>query len=102
MKQDLPIKEVEVIKLTVNGEEDYHIKPSNAAYRFYRSVKIPAKLFENYIKSRSAMLDYRKQIRSYFKPVTDKPFTIGKNIRPGDVHHFNDDGSVTITPKEEL
>ena len=70
---------VEVIKITENGEEHYHIKPSNSKYRFYKTASIPIKLFETYVKNRSKMMFSRLLIKTYFESLKDKPMFVQKN-----------------------
>lgn len=77
MKENTP-EYVEVIKITENGEEHYHIKPSNGKYRFYKTASVPIKLFETYVKNRSKMMFSRLLIKTYFEPLKDKPMHISK------------------------
>lgn len=93
---------IEVIKTVENGEEHYHLRPASEKYQFYKSAKVPKTLFEEYLHHRGLMLDFRKQLRFYFKPLKEKPMRIEKNhVNEGEVHKFNEDGSVTVIDSKE-
>ncbi len=70
---------VEVIKITENGEQHYHLKPANGKYRFYKTALIPKGLFKSYVKNRSKMMFSRTLISTYFEPLKDKPMYVAKN-----------------------
>ena len=79
------------------GEENYHLKPQAD----YRTRKIPKRLFDLYVERRSEFLDLRRRIKRYFKPIKDKPMYVAKyHVNEGETHHFNEDGSVTVTKND--
>lgn len=87
---------VEVIRTTDDGEEIFNRKP-NDKYDFYQTAQVLKELFFSYLNARSMYLDYRKQLRQYFRPIKDKPMRVERyHVREGEVHMFGDDGSVTI------
>lgn len=82
--------EVEIIKTVENGEEHYHLKPASEKYQFYPSVKVPKKMFEEYLTHRGLMMDFRKRLRFYFRPSKDKPMRVERNhIKENEVHKFH-------------
>jgi hypothetical protein len=78
MKQKPTPKTVVVIRAVENFEEHYYRKPDNQKYQKLHTERIPEWLFEEYTHHRNAMLDLRRRIRHYFKPLNDKPMTISK------------------------
>lgn len=71
---------------------EFHRRPTGK-----RGKKIPAALFQEYVDARTKYLDLRRGLELYFSPLKDLPMFVAKNVREGEVHRFNEDGSVTIS-----
>lgn len=99
MKKKKKQDEVEVTQKKEQAREYYYLKVNKSSHL---TRKVPQELFNKYADARNEYLYYHQRIKEYFQEVKDAPLYVAKNhVREDEVHHFNDDGSVTISKKGE-
>lgn len=81
-------------------EDDFRLaKESNP-----KSFPVPEGLWHKHINARTAYRDSHSYIKIFRNPPKDKPMYVTKNhtveVKPGEIHVFEGDGSVTIIKDE--
>jgi hypothetical protein len=67
---------------------EFHKRP----YKTKRqTIKVPLALFDRYVEARTAYLNFRQELESYFKTPKDKPMTVARNhiVREGEIIKFD-------------
>lgn len=68
------LKQKATVQIIKEGDE-FHWKPFNAKH----STTIPAELFVEYVEARTAYLEYKKELETYFQPI---------KVNEGEIHRL--------------